>query len=85
MLAHERSGDPDALVWPGRNPGSHGVTYERVLDVASFRRDYLKPTLRRLAMDDGMRFHDLRHTFASLMLAAPFPPDEVSGGWATPT
>jgi integrase len=25
-----------------------------------------------------MRFHDLRHTFASLMLTAQFPPYEVS-------
>lgn len=25
-----------------------------------------------------MRFHDLRHTYASLMLAAGFPPYEVS-------
>jgi integrase len=78
LVAHPRSGDPDALVWPGRNPGSHAVTYERVFDVASFRRNYLKPALRSLTMDDGMRFHDLRHTFASLMLAAQFPPYEVS-------
>jgi integrase len=78
LLTHPRSGDPDALVWPGRNPGSYAVTYERVFDVASFRRNYLKPALRSLKMDDGMRFHDLRHTFASLMLAAQFPPYEVS-------
>jgi len=78
LLMHPRSGDPDALAWPGRNPGSHAVTYERVFDVASFRRNYLKPALRSLTMDDGMRFHDLRHTFASLMLAAQFPPYEVS-------
>ena len=78
LLTHSYSGDPDALVWPGRNPGSHAVTYERVFDVASFRRNYLKPALRSLQMDDGMRFHDLRHTFASLMLAAQFPPYEVS-------
>ncbi|MBD8583456.1 tyrosine-type recombinase/integrase [Frigoribacterium sp. CFBP 8766] len=78
LVTHPRSGDPDALVWPGRNPGSHAVTYERVFDVASFRRNYLKPALRSLEMDDGMRFHDLRHTFASLMLAAQFPPYEVS-------
>ena len=78
LVTHPRSGDPDALVWPGRNPGSHAVTYERMFDVASFRRNYLKPALRSLEMDDGMRFHDLRHTFASLMLAAQFPPYEVS-------
>jgi len=78
LVTHPGSGDPDALVWPGRNPGSHAVTYERVFDVASFRRNYLKPALRSLQMDDGMRFHDLRHTFASLMLAAQFPPYEVS-------
>lgn len=78
LMPHPRSGDPDASGWPGRNPGSHAVTYERVFDVASFRRNYLKPALCSLKMDDGMRSHDLRHTFASLMLAAQFPPYEVS-------
>jgi len=50
----------------------------REFDVVSFRRSYLKPALRSLKMDDGMRFHDLRHKCASLMLAAQFPPYEVS-------
>jgi len=56
LLAHRHSGDPGALVWPGRNPGSHSVTYEPVFDAASYRRDYLKPAPPRLKKDDGMRF-----------------------------
>ncbi|PPG81741.1 hypothetical protein C5C52_07940 [Rathayibacter sp. AY1E5] len=42
------------------------------------RRYHLVPTARRLKIADKMRFHDLRHTYASLMLAAGFKPYEVS-------
>ena len=58
-------------------PGTHLVDFSRVFDVGSFRRNYLRPTLRATGLPE-MRFHDLRHTFASLMLAAGFPPYEVS-------
>jgi integrase len=76
-MAHPRSGEPDALLWPGRNVGSHAVNYERVLDVGSFRRNYFRPALKALQMPD-MRVHDLRHTAASLWLAAGVKPYEVS-------
>jgi len=29
-----------ALLWPGRMPGTHVVDFDRVFDVASFRRNY---------------------------------------------
>jgi integrase len=77
LLAHPNSGDSDALLWPGRMPGTHVVDFSRVFDVASFRRNYLRPAACSLDMPE-MRFHDLRHTFASLMLAAGFQPYEVS-------
>lgn len=64
-----QSSDPDTLMWPGRNPWSHVVTFGRVFDVTSYRRKHLKPRLHSLILD-GMRFHDPCHTFASLMLAA---------------
>lgn len=77
LVAHPNSGDPDALLWPGRVSGSHLVTFDRVLDTGSMLRYYLRPAVA----DEGlppMRLHDLRHTYASLMLAAGFPPYEVS-------
>lgn len=77
LFAHPRRSDPDALLWPGRVPGSHLVDFGRVLDIGSLRRNYLRPALRAEGLPE-MRFHDLRHTFASLMLAAGFPPYEVS-------
>ncbi len=77
VFAHPHRANPDALLWPGRMPGTHLVDFSRVFDVGSFRRSYLRPTLRATGLPE-MRFHDLRHTFASLMLAAGFPPYEVS-------
>lgn len=77
LLAHPHSGDPEALLWPGRQVGTHRVDWEGVFDVASFRRNYLRLALADVGLG-AMRFHDLRHTFASLMLAAGFAPYEVS-------
>lgn len=76
-MQHPRSGDPDALFWPGRTPGSHRLDYGCVWDLASFRRNYFKPALARAELP-AIRVHDLRHTAASLWLAAGFPPYQVS-------
>jgi DNA invertase Pin-like site-specific DNA recombinase/integrase len=77
LFAHPHRANPDALLWPGRMPGTHVVDFDRVLDVASFRRNYLRPALRALGMPE-MRFHDLRHTYASLMLSVGRPTHKVS-------
>ncbi len=74
---HPNSGDSEALVWPGRVPGSHRIAWDRVFDVASFRRNYMRPALADSGLPD-MRFHDLRHTFASLAIAAGFAPYKTS-------
>jgi integrase len=76
-MQHPHSGDADALFWPGRALGTHAVDFERVLDVGSFRRNYFRPALRALGLPE-MRVHDLRHTAASLWLAAGLKPYEVS-------
>ncbi|WP_062072132.1 tyrosine-type recombinase/integrase [Demequina sediminicola] len=77
LFAHPNRANPDALLWPGRIPGTHVVDFTRVFDVQSFRRNYLRPALASTDLLP-MRFHDLRHTYASLMLAVGFPPYEVS-------
>ena len=76
-MQHPRSGDGDALFWPGRTLGSHRADYDRVWDVATFRRNYFKPALVRPELP-AIRVHDLRHTAASLWLAAGFLPYQVS-------
>lgn len=77
ILAHPHSGHPDAPFWPGRSVGSHELDWDGVLDVGSFRRNYMRPALRALGMEE-MRFHDLRHTFASIVLDAGYAPRKVS-------
>jgi integrase len=77
-MTHPKSGDGEALFWPGRAVGGmHTLDYSRVLDVGSFRRNYFRPALRAVKLPE-MRVHDLRHTAASLWLAAGFKPYEVS-------
>lgn len=77
LLTHPESGNPDALFWPGRTHGSHAVDWSRPLDTGSFLRNYMRPALDRVGLPQ-MRLHDLRHTYASLMLAARFSAFEVS-------
>lgn len=74
---HPRRGEPNALFWPGRSVGSHELDWEGVMDIGSFRRNYMRPALRASKMRE-MRFHDLRHTYASLMLDAGYAPRKVS-------
>ena len=59
--------DPEGFVfaWPGGNP----------FDPDAVSRDFHKRV--KAAGLDGIRFHDLRHTFASLRLAAGVDPKKV--------
>lgn len=76
LLAYPASGDPTALFWPGRANGG-ALDWSRPMDVGWPRRYYLLPAAARAGLPH-LRFHDLRHTFASLALAAGFKPYEVS-------
>ena len=78
LLAHPNSGDPDALFWPGRHAHSHALDYSQPVNLGAVLRYYLRPAAERVSIPPRIRFHDLRHTFASLMLAAGFKPYEVS-------
>lgn len=78
MLAHPNSGDPDALFWPGRHAASHVLDYSQPMNVGGVLRYYLRPAAQRAELPARIRFHDLRHTYASLMFAAGFKPHEVS-------
>ncbi|SBN62773.1 Site-specific recombinase XerD [Curtobacterium sp. 9128] len=78
LLAHPHSGDADALFWPARSNGSRRLDWSRNIDCGGVRAYYLVPAAQRAGVVQHMRFHDLRHTYASLMLAAGFKPYEVS-------
>lgn len=77
LLTHPASGDPDALFWPARENGSRRLDWTRPMDLGAVRRYYLVPAAERVGLP-RMRLHDLRHTFASLTLAAGFKSYEVS-------
>ena len=60
---------PAASLWPGRGVGSHVVNWDGDFDHQSFYRWYFKPALARVGLS-GVRFHDLRHSYASILLAS---------------
>lgn len=74
---HPNRTDPDAALWPGRTPGSRTLDWDRQWDQGSFYPRYFRPALDRAELGD-VRFHDLRHTFASMLLAAGVEPYKVS-------
>lgn len=69
LAEHPLRHDPDAQLWPGRKLGSHALDWTRPMDQSSFLRNYFKPALARAGLPK-MRFHDLRHTYASIMAAS---------------
>ncbi|KAA6434925.1 site-specific integrase [Agrococcus sediminis] len=77
LMLHPRSGDPTALLWPARTNAGQRLDYSRPLDLQAFRRNAFARAVAAAELPP-MRFHDLRHTAASLWLAAGIEPYRVS-------
>jgi len=60
-LARRVEPGPDALVFTSEAGGlvSHSNWY----------RNYFRPAVKRAGLSEGVRFHDLRHSYASLLIA----------------
>lgn len=83
LMQHPNSGNPDALLWAALRPGPHPVgisplDFSRPVSTTAVRMGHLVPAAARIGIVDHMRLHDLRHTAASLWLAAGFAPYKVS-------
>lgn len=64
-----RPGGPEALVFVGRD----GAPLRRT----AFRTRHWKPAVKKAGLPDALRFHDLRHTCASLLIAQGAHPKEI--------
>ncbi|MFF1299978.1 MULTISPECIES: tyrosine-type recombinase/integrase [unclassified Streptomyces] len=75
--SHPDKTNPDAPLWPGsRNTGKGGeLDWSRRFDIGNLVKRYFKPLVRSGALapagiSTATRWHDLRHTYASIMAAA---------------
>ncbi|MEV8265648.1 tyrosine-type recombinase/integrase [Microbacterium sp. NPDC077057] len=64
---HPHRDNLEAGLWPGKVPGHNRLSYERAFDPKGFYRYTFKPAATRAGLD-GLHFHELRHTFATLAL-----------------
>lgn len=69
------TGAEDRPVLDWSQPLRHGAWYKAVYRPAVLRANRLTPTAK---LDPGMKFHALRHTYASLCVAAGLAPLEIS-------
>lgn len=84
LQEHPYSAEPEAPLFPGRKRGGkhdgkhHGaITYAARWEPESFVRNIFQPAVKR-ANAGHVRFHDLRHTFASLCAHSGIPVERVS-------
>ena len=69
LAAHLQRGPGGAFVFTAKEGG--------LLRRSNFRRRYWKPALERAGLDTALRFHDMRHTCASLLIAKGAHPKEI--------
>jgi integrase len=74
LQGHPGRHDPDARLWPGRVQGGFGegksaLDFDRQLDISGVYRHYFTPAAKAAGLP-GLKWHSLRHTYASLMAGA---------------
>ena len=74
---HPGRTNPDAPLWPGSRRTFHSsvVEWNLPFDINNVIKSHFRPIVRAGVGDAGistaLRWHDLRHTYASIMAAAP--------------
>ncbi|KQY75852.1 hypothetical protein ASD13_06325 [Microbacterium sp. Root1433D1] len=67
LRQHPHRDNLEAGLCPGKVPGHNKLSYEHTFDPKGFYRYTFKPAAARAGLD-GLHFHELRHTFATLAL-----------------
>lgn len=63
---------PDSPLWPGSRKARRGsvLDWSKEFDLNTIVRNFFRPAVARLGLPAGLRWHDLRHTYASIMAAS---------------
>jgi integrase len=89
LAQHPNRADADAPLWPGGRAGGYshggkrapGSDYSDPWESGTFYRRRFQPACRAVGLPSGrggVRFHDLRHTFASLAASRGVPAPQVA-------
>jgi integrase len=79
---HPNAHEPTASLWPGRNYGGYGewrggLDWSKRMDYESFYRNRFRPAAAAIGYPE-LRFHDLRHTAASLFAGSGMKLERVA-------
>lgn len=82
LASHPNRSDPSALLWPGRHYAGGGewrggLDWDKRMDYESFYRRRFRAAAEAIGRPT-LRFHDLRHTAASLWAASGMPLEMVA-------
>ena len=83
LAEHPNRSNPAAPLWPairltGRRQGAITPDWAQPLRHTTFYRCVFRPAVARAGLPPALTFHALRHTYASLCVAAGIPPLEIS-------
>ena len=86
LAVHPRADEPSAPLFPGmawlgprkRNADQPNVDWANPLRHSNFYQSVYRPAVVRAGLPPGLKFHALRHTYASLCVAAGIPPLALS-------
>lgn len=89
VAQHPSASNPNAPFWPGRRRGGHGksrgaLDYSLQFNHGNMYRMHFLPVLAELGIP-AVRWHDLRHFYASACAAAGTRLSAPRSTWATPT
>jgi integrase len=79
LATHPRRDEPEAPLFPGTKRGNtFRLDWDKVLRHSAMYGRHFRPAVARAKLPRSLRFHDLRHTYASLCVARGLHPKEIS-------
>ena len=68
LAQHPRKHEPTAPLFPARQSHYRPHDWTRPIEMGTFRQRRLRPALKAAGIPEGLRLHDLRHTYGTTLV-----------------